>query len=223
MAPPLLLAGYGSPWASMSSGPVSPIRMGRPYSSTTPPFPVARAHQLGEPLVHRSAGPTLSQPHSTPNEHTHPRGSSQSPLEPPMDPAAQFVRHGLAPSLRSSATSATVSSKSSTLSSSVATPSSSYASLGPTDDVRSRRSLPPIATVGLEPLAHSELSDSGGAGKFGASNPVPNPHPLPHPLHSPFLSASSSGKPHAIRAWLYDSGVTPLGLADGSGMAQTLP
>lgn len=198
MAPPFLLNGHGSPWAPMSPGQVSPIRMGRPNYSATPPFHVARAHQYGEGLVSRSAGPALSPPHSTPYKHTHAGGSRQGPLESLSDPATQPGRHGRPPGLRSSATAASVPSMSSTLPSRAATPSSNYASLGAMDDVRSQRSLPPIATVGLEPLPKAAQTDSGGPATFNSSSHVANSHTLPPPLHSPFLSASSSGKQQMI-------------------------
>lgn len=199
VAPPFLLGAHGSPWAPLPSERVSPMRMGRQNYSTTPPFHVARAHHFREQAGDRTAGQPLGQPLSIPCEQANPRGASQSPLESLTDPANQSSRHGPSPNLPCSTIPASASSVSSTLSSSVATPSSNYAMLGSLDDVKSQRSLPPLSTVGIEPLANTAFPDSGGPANLTPLTYRSNSQTLPFPLHSPFQSSSPSGKLHTVR------------------------
>lgn len=225
MAPPFLFGGHASPLAPRR---VSPMRtMGRRDYSTTASLHVSRAHQFVEQPVDRTAGRPLSQPLSTPYEHANPRGLSQSSLESLTDPAYQSGRHDPQQHFRSSNTPVSAPSMSSNFSSSAVTPTSTYTTWGSMDDVRSQRSLPPISTVGLDPLANTAFPDSGGPPNSSSPTYLPNSHTLPPPLHSPFLSSSSSGKQHTIRNSGEGCGhvtqVTASSLANGSGTVKTPP
>lgn len=202
MPPPIMFGGPTSPLAPISPRRGSPFRTaGRRDYSTKTSSHFSRVHQFVEQPGYRTSGKGSN--HALPASHNHaqPRGPSQTPPEPLTDPTYQLARHGPPPNLRSSTTSTSGSSLSSTFSSSAATPNSTYTSLTSMEDVRSQRSqrsLPPLSTVGLEPLANPIYTDASQP-HFSSPTYLPNSHTLPPPLHSPFLSSSSSGKPGMSR------------------------
>lgn len=225
--PPTMFGSQACLLAPPSPRRISPMRIGgrRDYS-TKASLQFPRAHQFVEQPVDRSAGTALRQPLSTPHNHANPHGLSKTSLESLTDSAHPTGHYGAQPHLRCAKTSTSASSVSSTLSSSAATPNSTYATLTSRDDVRSKRSLPPISTVGLEPLAHNPFADSGGPPNFSSPTYLLGSHTLPPPLHSPFLSASPSGKQHIFRSsgggsWSCEAEVMAMSLAPGSGTVKT--
>jgi hypothetical protein len=198
MPRPAMFGGHTSPLAPISPRTGSPLRTAgrRDYHSTKASPHFARAHSFVEHPLDRTSGTRSSQPLPACHDHARPRGLSQTSLESLTDPAHQLVRYRPQPNVRGSTTSTSASSLSSNLSSSAATPPSTYASSNSMEDVRSQRSLPPLSTVGLEPLANPPYPEPSSQPHFSSPTYLPNSHTLPPPLHSPFLSSSSSGKPH---------------------------
>ena len=88
------------------------------------------------------------------------------------------------------------SSVSSTISNSGTTGNSAYTSVTPFDEGRSQRSLPPLSTVGLNPILPPSYAEScGQAMHTPLSSQMSTAYTLPPPLNSPFVpSPSSSGK-----------------------------
>lgn len=195
MPPPIMFGGHTSPLAPISPRRGSPLRTpGRRDYSTKASSHFARAHQFVEQPVERTARKPSSQPLPAGHDHAYPRGLSQTSLESLTDPAYQLARYGPQQNVRGSNTSTSASSLSSNFSSSAATPSSTCTSLKSMEEVRSLRSLPPLSTVGLEPVANAPYPDSSSQPHFSSPTYLPNSHTLPPPLHSPFLSSASSGK-----------------------------
>lgn len=195
MAPPMILGGHVPTLAPLSPRQISPLRTGerRDYTTKTS-SQSSRAHKFVEQPGDRPSAKALTQSLPSLQDHVNPRGLSRIALDSLPDPAYQLSRHGLPQNIRCSNTPASTPSMSSTLSSSADTPSSTYTTLTSMDDVRSQRSLPPLSTVGLEPLANPAFTDSNGQPTYSSPTYLPNSHTLPPPLHSPFLSSSSSGK-----------------------------
>jgi hypothetical protein len=194
MAPPMMLGGH-APLASLSPRQISPSRTGdRRHYTTKASSQSSRTHKFVEQPGDRPSGKALTQPLSSLQDHVNPRGLSRIVLDSLPDPAYQFSRHGLPQSLGCSNTTASTPSMSSTISSSAATPNSTYTTSTSMEHVRFQRSLPPLSTVGLEPLVSPAFTDSNGQPNFSSPTYLPNSHTLPPPLNSPFLSSSSSGK-----------------------------